>query len=178
LTHLLVGHPFCRSVRPSHSRPGQWRGGALSGALQHVGKKAPTLREEMNYQPKGLSIMTISKSVPTGSGELTPDKPIKKGERRNKTSGLEGHDGGTVDEAGTSNPSGMRGCQSAGTHLWSSRIYPPQQGCWPSSSRLRGFPLSRSGRSFRRMASAMSVCYRLERPRESNCWSHGELLCL
>jgi len=55
--------------------------------------------------------MTISKSVPTGSGELTPDKPIKKGERWNKTSGLEGHDGGTVDEAGTSNPSGMRGCQ-------------------------------------------------------------------
>ena len=65
----------------------------------------------MNCQPKSLSIMTISKSVPTGSGELTPDKPIKKGERRNKTSGLEGHDGGTVDEAGTSNPSGIRGCQ-------------------------------------------------------------------
>jgi len=48
-----------------------------------------------------------------GSGELTPDKPIKKGERWNKTSGLE-DDGGTVDEAGTSNPSGMRGCQFVG----------------------------------------------------------------
>jgi len=45
--------------------------------------------------------MTISKSVPAGSGELTPDKPIKKGERWNKTSGLK-DDGGTVDEAGTS----------------------------------------------------------------------------
>ena len=93
----------------------------------------------MNCQPRSLSIMTRSKTVPTGSGELTPDKPIKRGERWNKTSGLE-DDGGTVDEAGTSNPSGMRRCQSAGTHLWSSRIYPPQQGCWPSSSRLRGFP--------------------------------------
>jgi len=57
--------------------------------LQHVGKKAPTLREEMNCQPKILSIMTTSKSVPTGSGELTPGKPIKRGERWNKTSGLE-----------------------------------------------------------------------------------------
>ena len=62
------------------------------------------------YQPKSLSIMTISKSVPAGSGELTPDKPINKGGRRSKTSGLK-DDGGTVDEAGTSNPSGMRGCQ-------------------------------------------------------------------
>jgi hypothetical protein len=48
-------------------------------------------------------------SVPAGSGELTPDKLIKKGVRWSKTSGL--YDGGTVDEAGTSNPSGMRGCQ-------------------------------------------------------------------
>jgi len=47
--------------------------------------------------------------VPMGSGELTPDKPIKKGVRWSKTSRL--YDGGTVDEAGTSNPSGMRGCQ-------------------------------------------------------------------
>jgi len=80
------------------------------GDLQHISKKAPTLREEMNCQPRSLSIKTRSKSVPTGSGELTPDKPIKKGERWNKTSGLK-DDGGTVDEAGTSNPSGMRGCQ-------------------------------------------------------------------
>ena len=47
--------------------------------------------------------------VPAGSGELTPDKPIKKGVRWSKTSGL--YDGGTVNEAGTSNPPGMRGCQ-------------------------------------------------------------------
>jgi len=75
-----------------------------------MSKKAPTFREEMNCQPKSLSIQAISKSVPTGSGE-SADKPIKKGVRWNKTSGLEGHDGGTVDEAGTSNPSGKRGCQ-------------------------------------------------------------------
>ena len=70
-------------------------------SLQHMSKKAPTLREEMNCQPKSLSIQAISGSVPTGSGELTPDKPIKKGARWNKTSGLK-DDGGTVDEAGTS----------------------------------------------------------------------------
>jgi len=75
-----------------------------------MSKKAPTFREEMNCQPKSLSIQAILKSVPTGSGEFTPDKPIKKGVRWNKTPGLK-DDGGTVDEAGTSNPSGMRGCQ-------------------------------------------------------------------
>jgi len=41
--------------------------------------------------------------LPMGSGEVTPDKPIKMGVRWSKTSGL--YDGGTVDEAGTSNPS-------------------------------------------------------------------------
>jgi len=66
-----------------------------------MGKNAPTFGEEMNYQPKSLSIRMVLRSVPMGSGELTPDKPIKKGERRNKTSGPE-DDGGTVDEAGTS----------------------------------------------------------------------------
>jgi len=66
----------------------------------------------MNCQPKSLSIQAILKSVPTGSGEFTPDKPIKKGLRWSKTSGR-GHDGGTVDEAGTSNPSGRRGCQQS-----------------------------------------------------------------
>jgi len=39
-------------------------------------------------------------SVPTGSWELTSDKPHKSGVRWNKTSGL--RDGGTVYEAGTS----------------------------------------------------------------------------
>jgi hypothetical protein len=48
-------------------------------------------------------------SVPAGSGKSTPDKPIKKGVRWSKTPGTS--DGGTVDEAGTSNPSGMRGCR-------------------------------------------------------------------
>ena len=51
----------------------------------------------------------IMKSVPMGSGELMPDKPIKMGVRWSKTSGL--YDGGAVDESGTSNPSGVRGCQ-------------------------------------------------------------------
>jgi hypothetical protein len=56
-----------------------------------------------------------AESAPTGSGELTPDKPHKSGVRWSKNSGL--HDGGTVDEAGTSNPSGMRGCQNHATIL-------------------------------------------------------------
>jgi len=54
-----------------------------------MSKKAPTFREEMNCQPKCLSIQAILKSVPAGSGEFTPDKPIKKGLRWNKVSGLE-----------------------------------------------------------------------------------------
>jgi len=66
-----------------------------------MSKKAPTFREEMNCQPKSLSIRMISKSVPTGSGE-SADKPIKKGLRWNKTPGLKWDDGGTVDGAGTS----------------------------------------------------------------------------
>ena len=82
----------------------------MSAEKEKEKKKGKQKREPI-YQPKSLSIQAILKPVPTGSGEFTPDKPIKKGERRNKTSGLEGHDGGTVDEAGTSNPSGMRGCQ-------------------------------------------------------------------
>ena len=53
-------------------------GAARRHDLQHMSKKAPTFREEMNCQPKSLSIQAISKSVPTGSGEFTPDKPIKR----------------------------------------------------------------------------------------------------
>jgi hypothetical protein len=53
-------------------------------------------------------------SVPTGSGELTPDKPHKSGVRWSKTSGMD--DGGTVDEAGNSDPLWRRGC-------WSYRTY-------------------------------------------------------
>jgi len=46
----------------------------------------------------------LTEQVPTGSGELTPDKPIKMNVKWSNTSGL--HDRGTFDEAGISNPSG------------------------------------------------------------------------
>jgi len=45
-------------------------------------------REEMNCQRKSLSIQAILRSVPTGSGE-SADKPVKKGLRWSKASGLE-----------------------------------------------------------------------------------------
>jgi len=77
-------------------------------SYKDISKKAPTFREEINCE-KLNNRDNVMKSVPAGSGELTPDKPIKKGVRWSKTSGL--YDGGTVNEAGTSNPSGMRGCQ-------------------------------------------------------------------
>lgn len=48
-----------------------------------------------------------------GSGELTHDKPTKKGVRGSNTSEL--HDGGIVDDSGNSNPSGMGGFQLAVT---------------------------------------------------------------
>jgi len=44
-----------------------------------VSKKAPTFREEMNCEKLNNSD-NIIKSVPTGSGELTPDKLIKEWE--------------------------------------------------------------------------------------------------
>jgi len=69
--------------------------------------------EEMNCEVFNNS-KNLTEPVPMGSGELTPDKPIKMGVRWSKTSGL--HDGGTVDEAGASNPSGMRGCHSTTGH--------------------------------------------------------------
>jgi len=53
-----------------------------------MSKKAPAFGEEMNCQPKSLSIQAILNSVPTGSGE-SADKPIKKSLKWNKTSGLE-----------------------------------------------------------------------------------------
>jgi hypothetical protein len=43
-----------------------------------MSKKAPTFRNEMNCEMFNNSDGTII-LVPTGSGELTPDKPIKKG---------------------------------------------------------------------------------------------------
>jgi len=79
-----------------------------------VSKKAPTFREEMNCEMFN-NPYNIMKSVPTDSRELTPDKLSKKSVRWSKTSGL--YDGGTVDEAGTSNPSGVRGCQQMHTTL-------------------------------------------------------------
>jgi len=75
---------------------------------KYISKKAPTFRVERNCEMFN-NLDNIMKSVPMGSGELTPDKPIKMGVRWSKTSGL--YDGGAVDESGTSNPSGMRGCQ-------------------------------------------------------------------
>jgi len=48
-----------------------------------------------------------------GSGELTHDKPTKKGVRSSNTSEL--HDGGIVDDSGNSNPSGTGGFQLAVT---------------------------------------------------------------
>jgi len=73
-----------------------------------MSKKVPFFREEMNCEmfnnPREITI-----PVPTDSREFTPDKPHKSGVRWNKTFGI--NDKGTVDEAGTSNPSGMRGCQ-------------------------------------------------------------------
>jgi len=78
-------------------------------SYKFMSKKAPFFREEMNCG-KFNNFCTIAGSVPTGSGELTPDKLSKKSVRWNKTSGL--HDGGTVDEAGTSDPLGRRGCQA------------------------------------------------------------------
>jgi len=76
-----------------------------------MSKKAPTFMEEMNCE-MFINLGGRADSIPTGSGELTPDKPYKKDMRWNKTSGL--HDGGTVDEAGTSDPLGRRGCQKSG----------------------------------------------------------------
>jgi hypothetical protein len=75
-----------------------------------MSKKAPTFREEMNCEMINNSD-NIAKSVPTGSGELTPDKSHKSGVRWSRTSGL--HDGGTVDEAGNSDLLGRRGCQNS-----------------------------------------------------------------
>jgi|YelNatPaOPRAMG01_1025707.scaffolds.fasta_scaffold00149_70 hypothetical protein len=52
-----------------------------------MSKKAPTFREEMN-RGKFNNSCTIARSVPTDSGELTPDKPHKRGVRWNKTFGM------------------------------------------------------------------------------------------
>jgi len=43
-----------------------------------MSKKAPTFREEMNSEMFNNPREIIA-PVPMGSGELTPDKPIKKG---------------------------------------------------------------------------------------------------
>ncbi len=46
-----------------------------------------------------------------GSGELTPDKPRKRGVRWSESFGMS--DEGTVVEAGTPDPSGRKGCQKS-----------------------------------------------------------------
>jgi hypothetical protein len=78
-----------------------------------MSKKASTFREEMNCE-MFTNLGGMEDSIPKGSGELTPDKPYKKDMRWDKISGL--HDGGTVDEAGNSDPLWTRGC-------WSYRTY-------------------------------------------------------
>jgi len=78
-----------------------------------MSKKASTFREEMNWE-MFTNLGGMEDSVPTGSGELSSDKPYKKDMRWNKNSGL--HDGGTVDEPGNSDPLWRRGC-------WSYRTY-------------------------------------------------------
>jgi len=75
---------------------------------ESMSKKAPAFREEMNCE-MFTNLGGMEDSIPTGSGELTPDKLSKKSVRWNKTSGL--HDGGTVDEAENPDPSGRRGYQ-------------------------------------------------------------------
>ncbi len=58
----------------------------------------------------------ISNQVPQGMRDLKPDKlPGRDSGRQSKTFGS--NEGGAVDEAGTSNPSGWRGCQLAPTIL-------------------------------------------------------------
>jgi len=77
-------------------------------SYKEISQKAPTSREETNCE-KLNNRDNVTKSVPAGSGELTPDKLIKKGVRLSKSSGP--YDGGTVVESGTSNPSLMSGFQ-------------------------------------------------------------------
>jgi len=67
-------------------------------------KKDSIFREAMNCEKYTLN-RGITALIHTGSGELTPDKISKKSVRWNKTPGM--NDEGTVNEAGTSDPSGM-----------------------------------------------------------------------
>jgi len=49
---------------------------------KYMGKKAPTFREEMNWEIF-TNLGGMEDSIPTGSRELTPDKLIKKSVRWN-----------------------------------------------------------------------------------------------
>jgi len=77
-------------------------------SYKDTSQKAPTFREETNCE-KLNNPDNVMKSVPAGSGELMPDKIIKKGVRLSRISGP--YDGGSVVESGTSNPSLMSGFQ-------------------------------------------------------------------
>ena len=65
----------------------------------------------MNCERKINKGENKKENIPLGSGKFKPEKLCKESERWNKTFGS--HEEGTVDEAGTSNPSGWRGCQIA-----------------------------------------------------------------
>jgi trehalose synthase-fused probable maltokinase len=71
-------------------------------AYKKMIKKGPTFSEENDCE-MSINSGGKTKPAPTGSGDLTPDKPIEKGERLFKTTQM--HEGGTSD------PSGRRGCQ-------------------------------------------------------------------
>jgi O-6-methylguanine DNA methyltransferase len=103
--NIKNGEPVTRAIYNSGYKSQNW-------LYESMGKKAPTFREEMNCG-KISNSYNIARSVPTGSGELTPDKPHKSGVRWNKTIGI--NDIGTVDEAGTSDTLGRRGCQRNST---------------------------------------------------------------
>jgi hypothetical protein len=49
---------------------------------KYMGKKAPTFREEINWE-MFTNLGGMEDSIPTGSGELTPDKLSKKSVRWN-----------------------------------------------------------------------------------------------
>ena len=62
----------------------------------------------MNCGNPNINLANIN-TIPWGTGESKPDKPVKKVRRWSKTFLL--YEEGTVDEAGTSNRLRWRGCQ-------------------------------------------------------------------
>ena len=73
-----------------------------------MSKKATEFAMWMNSGNLNISLTNIN-SVPWGTVELKPDKPVKKAGDGVRPSGL--YEEGTVDEAGTSNRLRWRVCQ-------------------------------------------------------------------